>query len=67
MSKKHNSIKPKTLSIISIAIIFFMFVFAIVFIYISDDKGLAAIDVWEHIKTISLIVVGYWFGSARDG
>jgi hypothetical protein len=67
MSKKHNSSKSKTLYIISIAIIFYMLAFSLVFINVSDDRSLAASDVWEHIKTICLIVVGYWFGSARNG
>lgn len=40
--------------------------FAPLYIYLSDDVGAAAGQVWELFKQLLLMAVGYWFGNAKS-
>jgi hypothetical protein len=65
MSNNHRP-PLSAISFISILIILETFAFAFFFIYFSNENAMAARDIWEHFKSLSLIVVGYWFGSVKE-
>lgn len=61
MSKHQKPIKFT--AFLSILIIICMVFFAFFYLCFSQQAVGAAQDIWQHFKTLSLIVVGYWFGS----
>lgn len=61
MSKHQKSIKFT--AILSILIIICMVFFSVFYFHIAQQTEEAAQDIWQHFKTLSFIVFGYWFGS----
>jgi|TARA_Y100000310_G_scaffold122206_1_gene120861 hypothetical protein len=66
MSKKHQvPVKPHTIDFLSILLISALILFAVLFLILSENQSDAIDDIWSHFKNISLIVVGYVFGSSK--
>lgn len=66
MSSKRKSKNQYTVHVVSILIVVGMFTFIPLFIIYSDNKGMAAEEVWEHIKALSFIVFSYLYGRNKE-
>ncbi|WP_166256103.1 hypothetical protein [Marinobacter salicampi] len=64
MSDQPKVIAP-IIPFLSVLIFFALVAAATVYVEYSDDKALAAEQIWDHIKTLSLIVTAYFFGERR--
>ena len=63
MSINYKYHKRYTIHVVSILIIFIMFVLSIFFTVYADDKNHMIDKIWNHIEELTWIVIGYLFGS----
>ena len=50
---------------LSVLILVALLASALVYLVYSEDKGLAAEQIWNHLKALSLFAAGYIFGEKR--
>ena len=50
---------------LSVLIFVALFATALVYLVYSEDKALAAEQIWNHLKALSLFAAGYLFGERR--
>lgn len=59
MSLKKISIRI----LISVFIMLGLVVASVIYVHYSDNKAQASNEIWQHFKTISLVMVSHFFGS----
>lgn len=59
--------KNSSTAILFLSVLIFVALFATALVYLmySEDKGLAAEQIWNHLKELSLLAAGYIFGERK--
>ncbi len=62
----NNSQNSKVIIFISIFVLLCLLISATTYIFLSDDKSSASKEVFSHFRSLSILVVGYFFGHSSN-